>query len=161
MMSWQAVARLLIGLLPLSFAQHGVFEPFLDPLTEPAHPSPRPVYNSGERPLGAMDAKEMSGGAGFGAACSHDAQCAQGLVCTRSEQEASRCVCSPATPVYIQRAGVGMCVRAKSLYESCVSSAECSANNPNVQCIDFLCYCPLPFVLTEDHRCLPRESINS
>ncbi|KAH9376101.1 hypothetical protein HPB48_014491 [Haemaphysalis longicornis] len=50
---------------------------------------------------------------------------------------------------------------AKSLYESCVSSAECSANNPNVQCIDFLCYCPLPFVLTEDHRCLPRESINS
>ncbi|KAL3222158.1 hypothetical protein MRX96_028895 [Rhipicephalus microplus] len=45
---------------------------------------------------------------------------------------------------------------AKSLYESCVSHVECNHDNPNVQCVDFLCYCPLPFVLTEDRRCLAR-----
>ncbi|KAL1432653.1 hypothetical protein MTO96_012870 [Rhipicephalus appendiculatus] len=40
------------------------------------------------------------------------------------------------------------------MYESCVSHQECSFRNPNLQCVDFLCYCPLPYVLTESHKCL-------
>lgn len=46
---------------------------------------------------------------------------------------------------------------AKSMYEACLTNLECSYNNPNVRCIDFLCYCPLPFVLTDTQQCLPRE----
>ncbi|XP_077520103.1 uncharacterized protein LOC144129918 [Amblyomma americanum] len=45
------------------------------------------------------------------------------------------------------------------MYESCVSHQECSYQNPNLQCVDFLCYCPLPYVLTEAHRCLARVEL--
>ncbi|CAN7938362.1 unnamed protein product [Ixodes hexagonus] len=47
------------------------------------------------------------------------------------------------------------------MYESCVSNQECSYENPNVQCVDFLCYCPLPFVLTDTQRCLPPKATQS
>ncbi|CAN7975650.1 unnamed protein product [Ixodes persulcatus] len=50
-------------------------------------------------------------------------------------------------------------IAAKSMYESCVSDQECSYGNPNVQCVDFLCYCPLPFEITDSQRCLPPVAI--
>ncbi|KAG0443950.1 hypothetical protein HPB47_014352 [Ixodes persulcatus] len=73
----------------------------------------------------------------------------------------STCACSPETPVHVNDGGHGKCVRAKSMYESCVSDQECSYGNPNVQCVDFLCYCPLPFEITDSQRCLPPVAIHN
>ncbi|KAL1476244.1 hypothetical protein MTO96_036651 [Rhipicephalus appendiculatus] len=149
-MSWQATLCFLLSLLRLTLAQRGVFEPFVELTEEVPHTQTEDLH-----PHALENPRVGAPGLGFGGACTHDAQCADGLACTRNEQQGvSRCLCSPARPIYIQHAGIGKCVRAKSLYESCVSSAECSHDNPNVQCVDFLCYCPLPFVLTEDRRCL-------
>ncbi|CAN7947559.1 unnamed protein product [Ixodes pacificus] len=50
---------------------------------------------------------------------------------------------------------------AKAMYESCLSNQECSYENPNVQCVDFLCYCPLPFELTDLQQCLPLRATQS
>ncbi|EEC00693.1 hypothetical protein IscW_ISCW000715 [Ixodes scapularis] len=50
---------------------------------------------------------------------------------------------------------------AKAMYESCMSNQECSYENPNVQCVDFLCYCPLPFELTDLQQCLPPRATQS
>ncbi|XP_075553833.1 uncharacterized protein LOC142586847 [Dermacentor variabilis] len=149
-MSLQATCYLLLGLLQLTLAHRLVFEPFVE-LTEEV---PRTQKEELYRP--ALDRPRVSSaGLGFGGACTHDAQCADGLICTRNEQRGvSQCLCSQARPIYVHHAGIGKCVRAKSLYESCVSNAECNRDNPNVECVDFLCYCPLPFVLTEDRRCL-------
>ncbi|KAH7954100.1 hypothetical protein HPB49_015565 [Dermacentor silvarum] len=95
-------------------------------------------------------------GAGFGAACGPRERCSSslGLACLQAEHEEYRCGCGQETPVFINEGGVKKCVRAKSMYESCVSHRECSFQNPNLQCVDFLCYCPLPYVLTELHQCL-------
>ncbi|XP_070392532.1 uncharacterized protein [Dermacentor albipictus] len=95
-------------------------------------------------------------GAGFGAACGPSERCSSslGLACLQAEHEEYRCGCGQETPVFINEGGVKKCVRAKSMYESCVSHRECSFQNPNLQCVDFLCYCPLPYVLTEAHKCL-------
>ncbi|KAH6925141.1 hypothetical protein HPB50_001363 [Hyalomma asiaticum] len=111
-MSRRATLCFILSLLRLAVAQRGVFEPFVE-LTEeiprtPAEDSHTPALDNFRGAAGP--------GLGFGGACTHDAQCADGLVC--------------------------------------ISNAECSHGNPNAQCVDFLCYCPLPFVLTEDRRCL-------
>ncbi|XP_077560440.1 uncharacterized protein LOC144175212 [Haemaphysalis longicornis] len=58
------------------------------------------------------------------------------------------------TPVLIEDDGVKKCVPARSMYESCVSHQQCSFRTPNLKCVDFLCYCPLPFVLTKTLECL-------
>ncbi|KAH6937129.1 hypothetical protein HPB50_025750 [Hyalomma asiaticum] len=116
-------------------------------------------------------------GAGFGAACGESERCSSslGLACLKSEHDEYRCGCGKETPVPINEGGVMKCVRAvrriahvppfaaiflaaKAMYESCVSHQECSFQNPNLQCVDFLCYCPLPYVLTEMNRCLEPSS---
>ncbi|KAL3188627.1 hypothetical protein MRX96_022436 [Rhipicephalus microplus] len=95
-------------------------------------------------------------GVGFGALCGPGESCSSslGLACIQAEHEEYRCGCGHETPVLINEGGVKKCVRAKSMYESCVSHQECSYRTPNLQCVDFLCYCPLPYVLTESHKCL-------
>ncbi|KAH6936189.1 hypothetical protein HPB50_014818 [Hyalomma asiaticum] len=44
--------------------------------------------------------------------------------------------------------------QAKSLYESCRFHQECSHRDANMRCVDFLCYCPAPFVLRGNGKCL-------
>ncbi|KAM7290584.1 hypothetical protein ISCGN_027201 [Ixodes scapularis] len=102
-------------------------------------------------------------GAGLGSACSHDDQCnsAFGFTCLKSQAAISVCACSSLTPIHINDGGQGRCVRAKAMYESCMSNQECSYENPNVQCVDFLCYCPLPFELTDLQQCLPPRATQS
>ncbi|XP_064458349.1 uncharacterized protein LOC135368771 [Ornithodoros turicata] len=98
----------------------------------------------------------------FANPCSRDKDCSSdlGLACISIDVTTDkRCGCAKATPVYIKdSSGIQRCVRAKSMYESCVSNLECSYNSPNVLCVDFLCYCPLPYVLTENQRCLPPKT---
>ncbi|KAH6943938.1 hypothetical protein HPB50_000783 [Hyalomma asiaticum] len=47
----------------------------------------------------------------------------------------------------------------KSLYESCRFHQECSHRDANMRCVDFLCYCPAPFVLRGNGEC--REPLPS
>lgn len=99
-------------------------------------------------------------GAGFGAPCNAHAPCssALGLACVVSDQGSYHCGCAHETPVFFDEGGMKKCVQAKSVYESCIHNRECSFENPNLQCVDFVCYCPLPFVLTDDHRCITPPS---
>ncbi|XP_037505280.2 uncharacterized protein LOC119381577 [Rhipicephalus sanguineus] len=118
---------------------------------------PPPLPRDPESGLDDTYRKDMgTAGAGFGALCGPGESCSSslGLACIQAEHEEYRCGCGQETPVFINEGGVKKCVRAKSMYESCVSHQECSFRNPNLQCVDFLCYCPLPYVLTESHKCL-------
>ncbi|XP_042145536.1 uncharacterized protein LOC115326873 [Ixodes scapularis] len=95
----------------------------------------------------------------FGSACGADRECdmALGLRCLGSGLSSARCACGHATPVFVQEKDGGRCVRAKAIYESCAGDTECNIGNPNMRCVDFLCYCPLPFVLTDAQHCLPPQ----
>ncbi|XP_064485578.1 uncharacterized protein LOC135398075 [Ornithodoros turicata] len=102
-----------------------------------------------------------SGKFGYGITCKSDEECASGLglACiARRAALASRCDCARGTPIFIRDTdGVAKCVRGKHLYESCVSDLECAHHDKNMQCVDFLCYCPQPFVLADNQKCLSRK----
>ncbi|XP_064483220.1 uncharacterized protein LOC135396109 [Ornithodoros turicata] len=93
---------------------------------------------------------------GFGKSCTRDDQCrsSRGLQCLPKES-GSECLCSRRTPIEVNDSGIIKCVRPKAMYESCRNNRECGFNNPNVKCVDFLCYCPPPNVLSSDHNCQP------
>ncbi|KAH7937925.1 hypothetical protein HPB49_017727 [Dermacentor silvarum] len=42
---------------------------------------------------------------------------------------------------------------ARALFESCVNSRQCRRSNPLLRCVDSVCLCPRPHVLTPDARC--------
>lgn len=92
----------------------------------------------------------------YGSQCFRDDQCNAllGLACISNDNHALFCACAPSTPVYVNEGGIQKCVRAKNLYEACVTNQECSFGNPNVQCINFLCNCTHPFELTPTRHCL-------
>uniref|UniRef100_A0A147BED4 Uncharacterized protein n=1 Tax=Ixodes ricinus TaxID=34613 RepID=A0A147BED4_IXORI len=102
-------------------------------------------------------------GASFGVTCRWDRDCDSrlGLVCRGSNPETSRCACPQAMPVYLDQGRLSKCSRARTMYESCVSDQECSYRNPNLRCVDFLCYCPQPYELIDSHKCLPPASSSS
>ncbi|XP_064485579.1 uncharacterized protein LOC135398076 isoform X1 [Ornithodoros turicata] len=99
---------------------------------------------------------------GYGISCKSDEECASGLglACVaRRTALHSRCDCARGTPIFIRDTdGVAKCVRGKHLYESCASDLECAHHDKNMKCVDFLCYCPQPYVLTDNQKCLPRKS---
>ncbi|KAL1477117.1 hypothetical protein MTO96_036005, partial [Rhipicephalus appendiculatus] len=88
---------------------------------------------------------------GIGLPCAHDSDCitTRGLTC-----QEWLCACAPLTPVKVEVQGVDTCLTAKSLYESCRYHQECSHLNANMRCVDFLCFCPAPFVLRGNGQCL-------
>ncbi|XP_064485584.1 uncharacterized protein LOC135398082 [Ornithodoros turicata] len=116
-----------------------------------------------EYPLGGnkVNVNPDSGKFGYGISCKSDEECASGLglACiARRTALPSRCDCARGTPIFIRDTdGVAKCVRGKHLYESCVSDLECAHHDKNMQCVDFLCYCPQPFVLADNQKCLSRK----
>ncbi|XP_077523007.1 uncharacterized protein LOC144133767 [Amblyomma americanum] len=43
---------------------------------------------------------------------------------------------------------------ARTLFEPCVSSGQCRLSDPLTRCVDSVCVCPLPYVVTPDARCV-------
>ncbi|KAK8779351.1 hypothetical protein V5799_019308 [Amblyomma americanum] len=94
---------------------------------------------------------------GLGLPCARDGDClaSRGLSCQEWQ-----CTCAPESPVRVRDDGADTCLPAKSLYESCRYHEECSHRSANLRCVDFLCYCPLPFELRGNGDCLePRQSM--
>ncbi|KAL1416829.1 hypothetical protein MTO96_027427 [Rhipicephalus appendiculatus] len=91
---------------------------------------------------------------GLGFPCARDADCLSGRGLTCQEWV---CACAPSSPVKVQVQGIDTCLPAKALYESCRYHEECSHRSSNMRCVDFLCYCPLPFELRGNGDCLARE----
>ncbi|KAH6935497.1 hypothetical protein HPB50_006282 [Hyalomma asiaticum] len=88
---------------------------------------------------------------GLGFPCARDDDCFTGRGMSCQEWV---CACAPSSPVKVQIQGIDTCLPAKSLYESCRFHEECSHRSANMRCIDFLCYCPLPFELRGNGDCL-------
>ncbi|KAL1416837.1 hypothetical protein MTO96_027435 [Rhipicephalus appendiculatus] len=91
---------------------------------------------------------------GLGFPCARDTDCLTGR--GQSCQEWV-CACAPSSPVKVQVQGIDACLPAKALYESCRYHEECSHRSSNMRCVDFLCYCPLPFELRGNGDCLARS----
>ncbi|KAH7952844.1 hypothetical protein HPB49_001761 [Dermacentor silvarum] len=88
---------------------------------------------------------------GLGLPCALDGDCVTGRGLSCQEWV---CACAPNSPVKVQVQGIDTCLPAKALYESCRFHEECSHRSVNMRCIDFLCYCPLPFELRGNGDCL-------
>ncbi|XP_072143737.1 uncharacterized protein [Dermacentor andersoni] len=88
---------------------------------------------------------------GLGLPCAIDGDCLTGRGLSCQEWV---CACAPNSPVKVQVQGIDTCLPAKALYEACRYHEECSHRSVNMRCIDFLCYCPLPFELRGNGDCL-------
>ncbi|XP_064481381.1 uncharacterized protein LOC135394533 isoform X2 [Ornithodoros turicata] len=103
-----------------------------------------------------------TGKSGYGTVCAKDEDCSSslGLACTFNGGNGdAKCGCARGTPIFItDNIGIAKCVQAKRLYESCMSDLECNQNDENMQCVDFLCYCPRPYVLASNQRCIPGKA---
>ncbi|XP_064486974.1 uncharacterized protein LOC135399162 isoform X2 [Ornithodoros turicata] len=86
---------------------------------------------------------------GYGLPCTRDNDCfvSRGLACRDL-----RCNCSALTPVHIKDKGT--CLPAKAMYEACMYNEECAKGSANLLCLDYLCYCPFPYVLKDNSQCV-------
>ncbi|XP_064473068.1 uncharacterized protein LOC135387840 [Ornithodoros turicata] len=89
---------------------------------------------------------------GYGSLCEKDDDCfiGRGLACV-----GSRCNCSTKNPLRIRDStGIPTCLKAKAIYEACTYDEECVRGSENLKCVDYLCYCSLPFILRDDMQCV-------
>ncbi|XP_077520187.1 uncharacterized protein LOC144130019 [Amblyomma americanum] len=93
---------------------------------------------------------------GLGHPCTRDGDCVAGRGLSCQEWV---CSCAPDSPVTVRVQGVDTCLPAKSLYEACRYHQECSHRSANMRCVDFLCYCPLPFELHGNGDCLEPKPV--
>ncbi|XP_065287125.1 serine-rich adhesin for platelets-like [Dermacentor albipictus] len=154
----QAFVAAALCLFQVTYAERNLHD-LLSPFTGDVHSAVTPAStsatkttrNASSRTSTKADDEDADDRKGLGQPCAIDGDCLAGRGLSCQEWV---CACAPNSPVKVQVQGIDTCLPAKALYEACRYHEECSHRSVNMRCIDFLCYCPLPFELRGNGDCL-------